>query len=187
MYAVFLCAIIASLCAALLYVFASSKLYTNRLLIKNTSIQDSRSCFNQFFFKNNEASFGKKIIQNGESNICEIEKSKWGLLYLIRQKVFFKKDTLSKNIFAGVKLKDSTALYVTDLEKRIKISGTTKIIGQVYAPGGRVENVSILGNQAINNSKIIGTVFPLVCFYLTVMQAVISTVMVLTVWNLIMN
>ena len=155
LYSVFLCTIIATLCAILLVVFSITKLETDKYLITNDFIANSESCFSQFSKNNTNTVF---VDKDFDFCTCEISKSSWGLLTLLKQKVFFKTDTLYKTVFAGVKLNNRTALYKTDLEEPLKASGNTKITGNMFVPKGRVERATILGNQSINNPLLLGNI-----------------------------
>lgn len=159
LYAVFLCAIIATLCAILLFVFSVSKLELDRLLITNNFTTVSTSCFDQFSWEEtNQQSKPPYLNNKFDLSSCEIASTSWGLLPLLKQKVFFKKDTLIKNIFAGIRNQTRPALYKADHGNSLKISGTSKINGDVFIPNARVERATILGNQSINNPQLLGDI-----------------------------
>lgn len=86
-----------------------------------------------------------------------LEKKNWGFYDVIISKTIFKNDTVYKTAMVGkVSAKtDNLALYVTDYDKPLKLSGNTKIIGHIKIPNGRTEQAYINGNKG-NKIKLKG-------------------------------
>lgn len=159
LYAVFLCTIIGCLCSVLLIVFSTTKLDIKKTLVAGDFVSNSKSCFDTYFQE-------KIINSNVETYInkefdfctCEVTELSWGVLTLLKQKVFFKKDTLFKNVISGAKTHKMPAVYKANRGTTLKLSGTTEISGNMFVPNGKLERVNILGNQFENNPKVKGEI-----------------------------
>ncbi len=80
-----------------------------------------------------------------------VEKKSWGFYDVIISKTVFKTDTVLKVAMIG-KVNTNTiarnlALYVTDYDNPLKLSGRTQILGHIKVPNGRTEQAYINGNS----------------------------------------
>ena len=87
-----------------------------------------------------------------------LEKKNWGFYDVLICKTIFKSDTISKIAMIGKASSkiDDLALYVTDYDKPLKLSGKTKILGDIKIPNGSIEQAYINGNEG-NQIKLKGT------------------------------
>lgn len=161
LYAIYVCLIIAILSGGLIYVFTINKTLATRQSVKEQLIDRCSSCFD--YFLSNSTSLGKTNTQQvdlfSDGLICEFTKERWGMYSKLLGKAFFKKDTIDRNYIIG-EVVDSNplALYLCDFGEELKISGITKIKGNVRLPKKRYKVVNILGNQQANNPKLEGNV-----------------------------
>ncbi|WP_396591874.1 hypothetical protein [Allomuricauda sp. R78024] len=90
---------------------------------------------------------------------CRFIKSTWGAFTKVKVKSFFKKDTVTRTSFIGRKNpQNSLALYLCNWGDELKVSGTTKILGDLKLPNGRFKKSSILGNSQLNRPVISGLI-----------------------------
>ncbi|SEK29759.1 hypothetical protein SAMN04487910_0189 [Aquimarina amphilecti] len=161
LYAIYVCLIIAILSGGLMYVFTINKTLATRQSVKEQLIDRCSSCFD--YFLSNSTSLGKTNTEQvdlfNDGLICEFTKERWGMFSKLLGKTFFKKDTIYKNYIIGEVIdRDPIALYLCDFGEELKISGTTKIVGNVKLPKKRYKTVNILGNQHANNPKLEGSI-----------------------------
>ncbi|MFD2561891.1 hypothetical protein [Aquimarina rubra] len=161
LYAIYVCLIIAILSGGLIYIFTINKTLATRQSVKEQLIDRCTSCFNYFLL--NPKSFEKTSMQQvdlfGDGLLCEFTKERWGMYSKLLGKAFFKKDTIDRNYIIGeVADINPLALYLCDFGEELKISGTTKIKGNVRLPKKRYKVVNILGNQQANNPKLEGNI-----------------------------
>ncbi|WP_308993681.1 hypothetical protein QLS71_007895 [Mariniflexile litorale] len=87
------------------------------------------------------------IFEDGTSSY--IQKKNWGFYDVLVCKTNFRNDTISKIVLVGqlTNSKNSLALYVTNYDKPLKLSGKTNISGQIKIPNGLTELAYINGNK----------------------------------------
>ncbi len=135
------------------------------------NILNSKFYFQEDLLNRNESSFNY-FINNLESfpfdEIQEIDvfqdgilsygqKKNWGFYEILICKTIFKKDTISKIALIGEKNsnQNNLALYVTNYDNLLKLSGNSEVFGQLKVPNGHTEQAYING-QVGNSIKIIG-------------------------------
>lgn len=160
LYAIYVCLIIAILSGGLIYIFTINKTLATRYDIKEQLVDRCQSCFDYYLKtsrQNNEAVNKLDLFNDGL--ICELTEERWGMFSKLSGKAFFKTDTVNSQFIIGEKkAKNSLALYLCDFGEELKISGSTKIHGNVKLPKKRYKTVNILGNQQINNPKLDGSI-----------------------------
>lgn len=161
LYAIYVCLIIAILSGGLVYIFTINKTLATRQLVNEELIDRCDSCYD-YFLTNSETfrNTNKEHIDLfGDGLKCEFVKERWGMYSKLMGKAFFRKDTVYKNFLIGqIKSKKDLALYMSDFGEELKISGATKIIGDLKLPKKRYKTAHILGNQNQNNPKIEGKI-----------------------------
>ncbi len=114
-------------------------------------INRNRSSFNYLINNVESMPYNKvdKIDVFDDNVFSYLEKKSWGFYDVIVSKTVFKNDTVSKTAMIGkVNIKtDNLALYVTDYDKPLKLSGNTKILGDIEIPNGKTEQAYINGNK----------------------------------------
>ncbi len=89
--------------------------------------------------------------------VSSFEKKNWGFFDVLICKTIFKTDTISKAALVGQqdKTTNKLALYVTNYDKPLKLSGRTTILGSIKIPNGRTEQAYINGKEG-NTIKLNG-------------------------------
>jgi cytoskeletal protein CcmA (bactofilin family) len=90
-----------------------------------------------------------------------IAKELWGAFNLAKVKSVYKTKTLRKNFFYGPVLNDTlgSCLYIVDHHRPIQISGSTKLIGDAFIPGGSIKTTSIDGKEFEGKVTVLGNIF----------------------------
>ncbi|GAA3590985.1 hypothetical protein GCM10022396_05570 [Flavivirga amylovorans] len=128
----------------------------DRLYLQEDLINKNESAFHYFLNNNELVSYNdvKEIYVFDDDIPSFIEKKNWGFYDILICKTVFKNDTISKTVLVGSikKAIDNFALYVTDYDKPLKLSGNTKVSGNIEIPNGRIEQAYINGQKgnAIN-------------------------------------
>lgn len=92
-------------------------------------------------------------LYSNEADSLIIEHKKWGFYELAVIKTFIHQDTLKKAILIGVK-SDSTVIYLSDEDKSLSVSGTTKITGNVELPKAGIKK-SYAEGKPYSNAQLI--------------------------------
>ena len=149
--AIFICLIISVFCGSLVLISHYQNILNIQLDMREGLISRNESSFNHFI--NNADLVPYNEIQEldvFEDNIHSyFEKKNWGFYDVFICKTIFKNDTISKITLVGQKqsAKNNLALYVTNYDKPLKLSGNTKILGQIKVPNGRTELAYINGQK----------------------------------------
>ncbi len=157
--AIFICLIISIFCGSLVLISHYQNILNDKLGFQEQLINTNNSSFN--FFVNNLETFSANKIQEldvFENGITSYgQKKNWGFYNVLVCKTIFKKDTISKIALIGElkNNKNSLALYVTDYDKPLKLSGDTKIYGNQKVSAGRTGQAYINGKKG-NSIKIRG-------------------------------
>lgn len=141
------------------------------------------SFLNHSFFMQNEASV--RLIQNSTSGIhyllasdekelnkiieinpytsdtIQVEKQSWGIYELLKSKAYKGNKKHQKIAFSATQL-DTTkqiGLYLSKENYTLKVSGETKLYGQLYIPNSKIERAYIEGKNYMGNKLSYGPVF----------------------------
>ncbi len=89
----------------------------------------------EYTLANKDAMEGKQTLDlfGDELDSLELDKKDWGIFDLAILKSFVKQDTLKRAFLIG-NLTDSTAIYLSDEDRPLSISGHTRITGNVELP-----------------------------------------------------
>ena len=123
-------------------------------------ISQNQSALN-YFLSNNKSIHYHKIeeVDLFEEGIMSfLERKKWGFYDILICKTVFKNDTVSKIVLIGATQSKSNdlALFATNYDKPLKLSGAAKIIGDVKIPIGNFGQAYIngpTGNSIIQKGK----------------------------------
>ncbi len=151
--AIFICLIISILCSCLVFISHYQSLLEKKLEMKNHLINRNNSSFT-YFLNNleiltyNEAQ-QKDLFDDGIYSY--VKKKNWGFYDILISKTIFKNDTISKIALVGERrnLKNRLALYVTNYDKTLKLSGRVNIYGDIKVPNGITEQTYV--NNKIKN------------------------------------
>ncbi|QXP58396.1 hypothetical protein [Olleya sp. HaHaR_3_96] len=155
--AIFICLIISIFCGCLVLIHHYNNLLNSKLEMQNQLVHRNNSAFT--FFLNNtskiEEDKGFDIFDDGIESYAEIKN--WGFYKVLTCKSVFKTDTVSKTALIGKrsKKKEALALYVTNYDKPVKVSGRINISGMIKIPNGEIEQIYI-SNQNSNEIKLTG-------------------------------
>ncbi|MEW4923113.1 hypothetical protein [Algibacter sp. 2305UL17-15] len=157
--AVFICVIISVFSGCLVLLSHYQNMLNNQLYMQENLINRNIASFNYLINNLESIDYNKveKIDVFDDNLFSYLEKKNWGFYDIIVSKTIFKNDTISKTAMVGkVNVKaDNLALYVTDYDKPLKLSGSTKILGDIKVPNGRTEQAYINGNKG-NKIKLRG-------------------------------
>lgn len=153
LYAVYICLIIAIICAALLYY---ANLYNALNLFYN--LREDLYIHNQSAM--NYALADDKVTEipleeNPEINSIIVRKFH-GLLETLIVSTTFKKDTISSIHFVGKKTKRTPALYLSNYSVPLSFSGNVKLIGDKFLPSKYIPQKHI--HNSLNNLVATGSI-----------------------------
>lgn len=131
-----------------------------KLEMSNHLISRNNSAFNYYINNLETLTFNKETELDvfGDGIYSYAEKKNWGFYDILVSKTIFKNDTIYKTALVGTKEdnKKALALYTTDYDRVLKLSGKTRIYGNIKVPIGRTEQAYI-NNQVGNDVVIKGT------------------------------
>ncbi len=161
LYAVYVCLLISVMSGSLIFIFNYNLDLSTRHAIQSELIDLCDSCMdyyisdaNNFQDLNTEV---KDLFNNGQ--ICEFSKTKWGFNIRLSVKAYFKKDTIQKSVFVGERRNDEKlALFLSDWDEQLKVSGTTRVIGNMKLPASGYKTINILGNNQLNKPNLKGRI-----------------------------
>ena len=157
--AIFICVIISIFSGCLVLISHYQNILNATLYMQEDLLSKNENAF--IYFINNSESIPYNKVQ--EQDIFEdgilsyFEKRNWGFYDILICETIFKNDTISKIALVGQKNKtqNAIALYVTDYDKPLKLSGKTKILGDIKIPNGKTDYAYINGQRG-NSIKLIG-------------------------------
>ncbi len=111
--------------------------YRNSYLkeIRYTRLLNNLNSGMEYILATKTAAAGKQTLDlfGEELDSLELDRKSWGIFDLAILKSFVKQDTLKRAFLIG-NLTDSTALYLSDEDRPLSISGHTRITGNVELP-----------------------------------------------------
>jgi len=96
--------------------------------------------------------FGK---ENDSLTLC---KEKWGVFDLAMVKAFTLADTIGKTFLTGIRDKDLTALYLSDEDRPLSVSGSTRITGDALLPKAGIKQAYVEGKPFAGKKLVEGSV-----------------------------
>lgn len=157
--AIFVSLLISVFCGCLVLISHYHNLLNQKLYLEEKNIDRNNSSFNYFLTNMQTIEYGleKQIDVFNDGIYSYGKKKKWGFYDVLISKTIFKNDTINKIALVGEEnnLKNNIALYVTNYDKPLKLSGKIKINGDVKIPYGKYESAYI-NNEKTNDIKIEG-------------------------------
>ena len=151
--AIFVCLIISIFSGCLVLISHYHNLLNQRINFREALVNTNNASF-KYHIKNLDKLRYNETIESDvfeEDITTSIEKKKWGFYDIVKCKTVFKEDTIIKTALLGQNNEsDFTALYVTDYDKVLQLSGSTKIIGKIKTPKGNLGQSYINGNKGNN-------------------------------------
>ncbi|MDR2270595.1 MAG: hypothetical protein LBF27_06785 [Sphingobacterium sp.] len=93
------------------------------------------------------------VLQAGDS--VYISRYRWGLYDIAIVRAHMQQDSLLKNALLGAVTADTTALYITDEDRPVSVSGETVIKGVAFLPKSGIRPSYVDGEYFKGNEKII--------------------------------
>lgn len=161
LYAIFVCLIVSLLSGSLILIFNYQYRLKQQYFLEDELITAANNNLIQILDQFNDNVLDVKGIISDEDDKFHTSYSisKWGFYDLLKIKTYHEKDTLYKVGLIGNKYKkEDLALYVSDLDKPLKIGGKTKIVGnaKISKYGASPAYIS---NQPFTGGKLIdGTI-----------------------------
>lgn len=159
MNAVFICLIISIFCGCLVLIAHYQNLLNQKLYLQEDLIGRNNGAFNYYLNNTDALDIGdiKELDVFDDGIKSFVEKKSWGFYEILISKTIFSKDTLTKIALIGrtSDSKNPIAIFVTNYDKPLKLSGTAKISGLMKIPYGKTEQAYL--NGSIGNAiQIIG-------------------------------
>lgn len=155
--AIFICLIISVFCGCLVLIHHFNILLNSKIELQNHLVNRNDSAFNYFLNNSSllENTNSVDVFDDKIQSYAEIKN--WGFFNVLTCKSIFKTDTVYKTAMVGKRSieKQPLALYVTNYDKPLKLSGEINIIGTLKVPNGRVE-YAYINNQNSNKIQIKG-------------------------------
>ncbi|MHA7843640.1 MAG: hypothetical protein ACX93I_09995 [Winogradskyella sp.] len=163
---IFLCIIISIFCGCLVMISHYQNLLIDKLEFNDELINNNISSFNYFLANHSKSDNEIHSIDVFENGIITTGcLKKWGFYDILSITTVFKNDTIFKSALVGrTSNNDNLALYVTNYDKPLKVSGESFISGTIKIPNGKIErgyidnkiknSLTINGNQLESDDKI---------------------------------
>lgn len=155
-YAIILSIVVGALCMSLIWITTSYR--NTRVSLKNkeklvvnllTGVKATRTL--ESFTEE------KLLLINNDS--VHIKKENWGLFNYFVVKARKNGRTLKRSFLSGHEIRNAMpALYLSNNDKALKLTGSTRITGSVFVPNGRVERGYIQGKNYEREKLVYGRV-----------------------------
>ena len=146
MYAIFVLLIISILCYGILLVFSLNLRLDTYFENRSALLIEQRSALEEIKanFKEIQTVTSGTIQNENKAFFSKYNIKKWGVLTLVKLSTYSKNDSIKSNYFIGRKRRQNMpALYLRENDEPLKISGTTKIEGDVYVSQEGIKKVRI--------------------------------------------
>ena len=158
--AIFVCLMISILCGSLVLISHYKNLFQLKTDLQNEIIIRNTSALNYFLSNYNDLQYGEfKSFDLIDDEIVSFAKKKsWGFYSTLTVGSVFKTDTVLKTVLVGQKSNSKDpllAIYATNYDKPVKLSGSVEISGDLKVPIGRVEEAYLNGSIG-NKIKLTG-------------------------------
>ena len=148
--AIFVCLLVSVLCGSLVLLSSYQKILSEKLSIKSMLVTNNISAFNYFLASIDRMPYNEfqKAEEINGVTTSEGLKKKWGGYEVLISKTYHKRDTITQIALIGKISEElkTTALYLTNYGRALKISGNTILKGDISVPDGVVEQTFINGN-----------------------------------------
>jgi hypothetical protein len=157
LYAIFVTLIVALLTMSILWghYYGTIQIKSS---IKRTQLENNiHSAINKALIFPDSLPYNQELISTpfNDDLPVTLKRTHWGMYDIITGYTTFKKDTIKQMAFVGQTPfdADSLALYVSDKEKEVYISGNILIKGRCYVPTGNFK-YAYIGSNRIQNKQI---------------------------------
>ncbi|WP_422103869.1 hypothetical protein [Winogradskyella sp.] len=156
---IFICVIISVLCGCLVFIAHYQNILIDKLEFSEELINTNNASFNYFLSNYSTLDEENNTIDIFNTGITTTGiKKKWGFYDVLICTTGFKTDTIVKSALIGKSSdsNDKLALYVTDYDNILKLSGKSSIIGDIKVPKGATER-GYIDNKIKTSLTIKGT------------------------------
>lgn len=157
LYAIFVCLIVSLLSGSLILIFSYQYRLKQQYFLEEELLTAANNNLIQILDQFNENVLDVKGVISADNDEIHTSYaiSKWGFYDLLKIKTYHKKDTLYKvGLIGDNSKKENLALYVSDLDKPLKVGGKTKIIGNAKISKYGV-SPAYISNQPFSGGKLI--------------------------------
>ena len=147
--AIFVCLVISIFSGCLVLLSHYNNLLNKRINFRTHLINTNNASFTYYVKHLDQLQYNQSTPTDifEEDLITLVEKKKWGFYDIINCKTIFKQDTITKTALLGKTHNSNfTTLYLTDYDKVLKLSGSTKLAGNIKTPKGTTGEAYINGN-----------------------------------------
>lgn len=163
LYAMFLVVIVSIISSSFILVNYYNKSYVIHALKSEELFRDANSGINYGLAMHQQLPLDVAVdidLYDDEKSIVKLEKTSWGAFYILTTIASWKNKSATKSALVGANINsgEKVALYLSDQNKPLSITGETKITGDCYLPKSGVrrayiEGKSFVGNKLINGQK----------------------------------
>ena len=164
LYAMFLVVVITIISSSFILVNYYNNSYVIHVLKEEQLFHDVNSGINYGMSFYKDIPFNNKIeidlYDDGEHKV-KLGKKHWGAFYVITSESKWRNKFISKSVLVGNNINEGEkiALYLTDQNKPLSLTGRTIITGNCYLPKAGVKRAYIEGKSFIGNKLINGLKF----------------------------
>jgi hypothetical protein len=105
--------------------------------------------------------YGKEVLielSDDQPDSILLHKEQWGIYDLAWVKSYTLSDTLKKAFFIAEDFKDSTAMYLSDEDRPISVSGSTQITGDAVLPKAGIKQAYVDGRPYAGKKLVYGNI-----------------------------
>lgn len=163
LYAMFLVIVISITCSSFILINYYNNTYVLHAFKQEQLFKDVHSGINYGLVFHNDIPVNQEIAINlfeDEQHGIVLHKKPWGAFYSLTAKSKWRNKSATKNALIGSNINNSekVAVYLTDQNKPLSLTGKTTIVGNCYLPKSGVkrayiEGKSFSGNKLINGLK----------------------------------
>jgi len=161
-YAIVIALIVMIICTFFILLSLFQNTQYSDIEINNRLVTNANSGFNILLADTTSTFYSSKVIDlyGDNQDSVYLEKKTWGLYEVGISRSFHKKKKFTKAGLIGQKsqLINQTALYLSDKNKPLALSGNTQIIGDCFLPKAGVKRAYIEGKSFKGDKLIHGTV-----------------------------
>ena len=153
-----MCLLISIFCGCLVLISHYQNVLINKLEFNEELINESKASFDYVLANLNTLNDDQSDLDIFASGITTSwTTKKWGFYNVLNTTTVFKRDTIFKSALIGTLTdrKEQLALFATDYDKPLKISGESIIIGDVKIPNGKLET-GFINNKVKNKLSLQG-------------------------------
>ncbi len=164
LYALFLIIVIAIISSSFILVNYYNSAFVLQSLKQEQLYKDVSSGVNYGLSFHEEIPINSQVevdLYDDEQHEILLEKKHWGAFYILTAAAKWKNKSATKSALIGANIHEGeqVALYLSDENKPLSLTGKTQITGNCYLPKAGVKRAYIEGKSFVGNKLINGTTF----------------------------